>query len=146
MSQLNAAKTNGDELREEELLTKIIQQSIRLGVEVTQKVDHVLRKVYWGTNKFPQHFEWLDEYIAHPESKSEIFKAIAELNEAMKKSLEEPRVQNIYGDKNDFNDEAKMLKLTLPANADPAEIAMRIAEQQKQIEEKDDNKPGKSAK
>jgi hypothetical protein len=29
-----------------------------------------------------------------------------------------------------------MLKLTLPADADPAEIAMRIAEQQKQIENK----------
>ena len=89
LSQLNAAKTNGDELREEELLTKIIQQSIRLGVEVTQKVDHVLRKVYWGTNKFPKHFEWLDEYIAHPESKSEIFKAIAELNETLKKGVED---------------------------------------------------------
>lgn len=66
--------------------------------------------------------------------------AIHELTDVVKKSLEEPRVQNIYGDKNDFNDDAKMLKLTLPANADPAEIAMRIAEQQKQIEKKKDNK------
>ena len=66
--------------------------------------------------------------------------AIHELTDVVKKSLEEPRVQNIYGDKNDFNEDAKMLKLTLPANADPAEIAMRIAEQQKQIEKKKDKK------
>ena len=35
-----------------------------------------------------------------------------------------------------FDEDAKLLKLTLPADADPAEIAMRIAEQQKQIEKK----------
>jgi hypothetical protein len=34
---------------------------------------------------------------------------------------------------------AKMLKLTMPADADPAEIAMRIAEQQKQIEKTNGN-------
>ena len=62
--------------------------------------------------------------------------AIKELTGVVKKSLEEPRVQNIYGDKNEFKEDAKMLKLTLPADADPAEIAMRIAEQQKQIENK----------
>ena len=62
--------------------------------------------------------------------------AIHELTDVVKKSLEEPRVQNIYGDKNEFKEDAKLLKLTLPADADPAEIAMRIAEQQKQIENK----------
>ena len=61
------------------------------------------------------------------------------MDEAVKKSLEEPRTQNIYGDKNEFKEGAKMLKLTLPADADPAEIAMRIAEQQKQIEKMNGN-------
>ena len=65
---------------------------------------------------------------------------IREQTEALKKSLEEPRIQNIYGDKNEFNEDAKMLKLTLPADADPAEIAMRIAEQQqKQIGKRAEN-------
>ena len=90
MTQLEAAKDNGDELKEEELLTKIVQQSIRLGVEVTTHVDHVLRKVYWGTNKFPKHFEWLDEYIAHPESQSSIFEAIKELTEKMEVAVTKP--------------------------------------------------------
>jgi hypothetical protein len=69
--------------------------------------------------------------------------AIHELTDVVKKSLEEPRIQNIYGDKNEFNEDAKMLKLTLPADADPAEIAMRIAEQQqKQIGKKDNHGKG----
>ena len=58
------------------------------------------------------------------------------LADAMEEVAKKPTTQNIYGDKNDFNEDAKMLKLTLPADADPAEIAMRIAEQQKQIEKK----------
>lgn len=62
------------------------------------------------------------------------------LADAVEKAANKPTTQNIYGDKNDFKEDAKMLKLTLPANADPAEIAMRIAEQQKQIEKKKDNK------
>ncbi len=93
MAQLEAARDNGDELKEEELLTKIVQQSIRLGVEVTTHVDHVLRKVYWGTNKFPKHFEWLDEYIAHPESQSSIFEAIQAQTEALKEIAKMPKQQ-----------------------------------------------------
>ena len=93
MTQLEAAKDNGDELKEEELLTKIVQQSIRLGVEVTTHVDHVLRKVYWGTNKFPKHFEWLDEYLAHPESQSSIFEAIQAQTEALKEIAKMPKQQ-----------------------------------------------------
>jgi len=133
MTQLEAAKKDGDELKEEELLTKIVQQSIRLGVEVTTHVDHVLRKVYWGTNKFPKHFEWLDEYIAHPESQSSIFEAIKELTEKMEKVANKPTTQNIYGDKNEFQDGAQMLKMGIPEGADPAEIAARIAEQQRAL-------------
>ena len=64
----------------------------------------------------------------------------AKLANAIEKAANKPTTQNIYGDKNDFNEDAKMLKLALPADADPAEIAMRIAEQQKQIEKKGENK------
>jgi len=52
---------------------------------------------------------------------------------AVKKSLEEPRTQNIYGDKNEFQDGAQLLKMGIPEGADPAEIAARIAEQQKNL-------------
>ena len=69
-----------------------------------------------------------------------------ELAKALKKIAERPTTQNIYGDKNEFNEDSKLLKLALPVDADAAEIAMRIAEQQKQIEKNDNNKPVKSAK
>ena len=69
-----------------------------------------------------------------------------ELAKALKKIAERPTTQNIYGDKNEFNEDSKLLKLALPVDADAAEIAMRIAEQQKQIEKNENNKPVKSAK
>lgn len=56
-----------------------------------------------------------------------------QMDEAVKKSLEEPRTQNIYGDKNEFQDGAQLLKMGIPEGADPAEIAARIAEQQRAL-------------
>lgn len=60
-----------------------------------------------------------------------------EMDKAVKKSLEEPRTENIYGDKNEFTADSKLVKMELPPNADPAEIARRITEQgRKQIKKK----------
>ena len=55
------------------------------------------------------------------------------MDEAVKKSLEEPRTQNIYGDKNEFQGGAQLLKMGIPEGANPAEIAARIAEQQQAL-------------
>jgi len=62
-----------------------------------------------------------------------------QMDEAVKKSLEEPRTQNIYGDKNEFQDGAQLLKMGIPDGADPAEIAARIAEQQRALLEQKKN-------
>ena len=79
---------------------------------------------------------WLrDDYEqCHPQE----LEALAEdtqtkLADAVEKAANKPMTQNIYGDKNEFKEDSKLLKLTLPANADPAEIAMRIAEQQRAL-------------
>ena len=61
-----------------------------------------------------------------------IVDAIHELTNVVKKSLEEPRTQNIYGDKNEFQGGAQLLKMGIPEGIDPAEM--------KQIEKKKDNK------
>lgn len=61
---------------------------------------------------------------------------VDELAKALKKIAERPTTQNIFGDKNEFNEDSKLLKLALPADADPAEIAMRLTKQQKKIEKK----------
>ena len=139
LSQLNVAKDEGDELREADLITKIVEHSVKLGVEVAKNVELVLGRIYRGTTKFAEHFKWLEDYIANTASSGEILKAIAELNETLKKAANKPMTQNIYGDKNEFKEGAKMLKLTTPDGAAPAEIAMRIAEQQKQIEKMNGN-------
>lgn len=56
------------------------------------------------------------------------------LADAMEKVAERPTTQNIYGDKNEFTEDSKMVKLALPSNADPTEIARQIAEQQKLLD------------
>ena len=56
------------------------------------------------------------------------------LADAMEKVAGRPTTQNIYGDKNEFTEDSKMLKLALPADANPAEIAMQIAGQQNILE------------
>ena len=56
------------------------------------------------------------------------------LADAMEKVAGRPTTQNIYGDKNEFTEDSKMLKLALPADANPAEIALQIAGQQNILE------------
>lgn len=66
MTQLEAAKKDGDETKETELITKIVGQSIKLGPDVARNVELVLGRIYRGSNKFIKHFKILEEYIANP--------------------------------------------------------------------------------
>jgi len=56
------------------------------------------------------------------------------LADAIERVADRPTTQNIYGDKNDFNEDSKMVKVMLPEEADPTEIAMRITNQQNILE------------
>jgi hypothetical protein len=56
------------------------------------------------------------------------------LADAMEKVAGRPTTQNIYGDKNEFTEDSKMVKLALPNDADPAEIVTQITEQQKLLD------------
>lgn len=53
--------------------------------------------------------------------------------EEVEKAANKPTTQNIYGDKNEFQEGAQLLKMGIPEGADPAEIAARIAEQQQTL-------------
>lgn len=66
MAKLEEAKKQGDEIRESELITKIVGHSIKLGSDVARNVELVLGRIYRGTNKFIKHFKILEEYIANP--------------------------------------------------------------------------------
>lgn len=67
MSRLESAKRDGDEQKEEELITDIIGQTLRLGADVARNVELILGRIYRGQEKFPQHFDLLEKYIARPE-------------------------------------------------------------------------------
>lgn len=68
----------------EENLIGIVESAISLGLEETKNLDYVLRKKYWGTDKYPQLFKVLDDYVQHPEKKSEIMKALLEMVELIR--------------------------------------------------------------
>ena len=82
---------------------------------------------------------WLrDDYeLAHCDE----IEALAEdtqfrLANAIEKAASKPTTQNIYGDKNVMQNGAQLLKMGIPEDADPAEIAARIAEQQRALLER----------
>ena len=52
----------------------------------------------------------------------------ARLTHAMEDLAQRPTTQNVYGDKNDFQSGAEMLKVGIPQDSDPAEIAQRLIE------------------
>lgn len=89
LGQLESAQDEGDELKETTLITKIVEQSVKLGVEVAKNVELVLGRIYRGTTKFVSHFKLLEDYIANISSAGDVLKAIAELNETLKKGVEE---------------------------------------------------------
>ena len=96
LTELNTAKSQGDELKEADLITKIVEHSVKLGVDVAKNVELVLGRIYRGTTKFAEHFKWLEDYIANTSSAGDILKAIAELNETIKKAANKPTTQNNY--------------------------------------------------
>lgn len=53
--------------------------------------------------------------------------------ESVKEAVNRPMTQNIYGDKNELQNGAQLLKMVIPEGVDPAEIATRLAEQQKAL-------------
>ena len=89
LTELNTAKSQGDELKEADLITKIVEHSVELGVDVAKNVELVLGRIYRGSTKFAEHFKWLEDYIANTSSAGDILKAIAELNETLKKGVKD---------------------------------------------------------
>lgn len=89
MAQLELARDEGDEQKETDLVTKIVEQSVKLGIEVAKNVELVLGRIYRGTTKFAEHFQWLEDYIAETVTSKDILNAIAELNKTLKKGVED---------------------------------------------------------
>ena len=74
-----------------------------------------------------------DNGSSEKEPANPVVDAIHELTDVVKESLKAPTIQNIYGDKNELQNGAQLLKMVIPEGVDPAEIATRLAEQQKAL-------------
>ena len=59
--------------------------------------------------------------------------------DSMEKAANKPTIENIYGDKNELQNGAQLLKMDIPRGVDPADIAARIAEQQRALLEQKEN-------
>ena len=81
--------------------------------------------VHWLRDDYEQsHCEEIESLAADTQVR---------LANAIEKAANKPATQHIYGDKNEFQGGAQLLKMGLPEGADPAEIAARIAEQQQAL-------------
>jgi hypothetical protein len=81
--------------------------------------------VHWLRDDYEQsHCEEIESLAADTQVR---------LANAIEKAANKPATQNIYGDKNEFQGGAQLLKMGIPEGANPAEIAARIAEQQRAL-------------
>lgn len=115
MEQLEAVKKDGDDQKETELITEIVKQAIRAGVEVARNVELVLGRIYRGTTKFLDLFNLLGDYIADPMSNSLMSKILNELNsklESVKENTEKPFT--LYADISNYKPKIQTQTVTLP--------------------------------
>jgi hypothetical protein len=110
--------------------------TIDLQQRALEQADNLLRGTAWSQRS------GIVEKKMYAQQKEQLDRQ-HKMDEAVKKSLEEPRTQNIYGDKNEFQSGAQLLKMGIPQGTDPAKIAARIAEQQALLEQKENKKTKK---
>ena len=119
---------------QETIADRILQlPTVELQYEAYQQITALLAGTSWS-EKAAEVLETMFAKVKEQQDRQE------HMDEAVKKSLKEPKVQNIYGDKNEFQDGAQLLKMGIPEGADPAEIAARIAEQQRALLEQKEQK------
>ena len=127
----------GDKNREEEI-RKFFETLDRICILTDILMGHAAE---YGLNVDYEHMAELSEAPIEVQKglrNDDVVDAIHELTDVVKEKWNEPRIQNIYGDKNNFQGGAQLLNIAIPQGVDPAEIAARIAEQQQaQLEQKE---------
>jgi len=107
--------------------------TVELQYAALQQVNTLLSGTAWS-EKAAEVLETMFAKVKEQQDRQE--QKQDKILDSMEKAATKPTTQNIYGDKNEFQGGAQLLKMGIPEGADPAEIAARIAEQQKQIEMK----------
>lgn len=104
--------------------------TVELQYSALQQVNTLLSGTSWS-EKAAEVLEKMFAKVKEQQDRQE--QKQDKMIETVREAANKPTTQNIYGDKNDFQDGAQLLKMGIPEGADPAEIAARIAEQQRAL-------------
>ena len=107
--------------------------TIELQYSALQQVNTLLSGTLWS-EKAAEVLETMFAKVKEQQDRRE--QKQDKMMESVKEAANRPMTQNIYGDKNELQNGAQILKMVIPKGVDPAEIAVRIAEQQKALLEK----------
>ena len=110
--------------------------TIELQQRALEQADNLLRGTAWSQRSGIVEKKM---YAKQKEQQDRQEQKQDKVIDSMQKAANKPTTQNIYGDKNEFQDGAQLLKMGIPEGADPAEIAARIAEQQRALLEQKKN-------
>ncbi len=67
-------------------------------------------------------------------------KAVKEQTVALNKNAQKSNIEYIYGDKNEFKEQSKLMKFALSADADPQEILRMITEEQERLKDEQERR------
>ena len=104
--------------------------TIELQYSALQQVNTLLSGTLWS-EKAAEVLETMFAKVKEQQDRHE--QKQDKMIESVKEAANKPTTQNIYGDKNELQNGAQILKMVIPKGVDPAEIAARIAEQQKAL-------------
>ena len=104
--------------------------TIELQLQALEQTDNLLRGTAWILRSAAVEKKI---YAQQKEQQDRLEQKQDKLMEEVERAANKPTTQNIYGDKNELQNGAQLLKINIPEGAEPAEIAARITEQQQAL-------------
>lgn len=104
--------------------------TIELQLQALEQTDNLLRGTAWILRSAAVEKKI---YAQQKEQQDRLEQKQDKLMEEVERAANKPTTQNIYGDKNELQNGAQLLKINIPEGAEPAEIAARITEQRQAL-------------
>ncbi len=104
--------------------------TIELQLQALEQADNLLRGTAWSLRSAAVEKKI---YAQQKEQQDRLEQKQDKLMEEVERAANKPTTQNIYGDKNELQNGAQLLKISIPEGAEPAEIAARITEQRQAL-------------
>lgn len=104
--------------------------TIELQLQALEQTDNLFRGTAWILRSAAVEKKI---YAQQKEQQDRLEQKQDKLMEEVERAANKPTTQNIYGDKNELQNGAQLLKISIPEGAEPAEIAARITEQRQAL-------------